>query len=98
MPMTFDLRAKETLGALAQIGQYLSGIPGRKNLIWVSESFPISIAPDPDTGNNPFAGHPGITPIKSKSLRTPSRMPRWPYTRWMFAGSRRISHYRLPRI
>ncbi len=54
--MTFDLRAKETLGALAQIGQYLSGIPGRKNLIWVSESFPISIAPDPDTGNNPFAG------------------------------------------
>src|SRR5580700_6104981 len=54
--MTFDLRAKETLGALAQIGQYLSGIPGRKNLIWVSESFPISIAPDPDTGNNAFAG------------------------------------------
>ena len=54
--MTFDLRAKETLGALAQIGQYLSGMPGRKNLIWVSESFPISIAPDPDTGNNSFAG------------------------------------------
>ena len=53
---TFDLRAKETLGALAQIGQYLSGIPGRKNLIWVSESFPLSIAPDPDTGNNAFAG------------------------------------------
>ena len=57
---TFDLRAKETLGALAQIGQYLSGIPGRKNLIWVSESFPISIAPDPDTGNNSFAGHTGL--------------------------------------
>jgi VWFA-related protein len=54
--MTVDLRAKETLGALAQIGQYLSGIPGRKNLIWVSESFPISIAPDPDMGNNPFSG------------------------------------------
>ena len=54
--MTIDLRSKETLGAMAQIGQYLSGIPGRKNLIWVSESFPLSIAPDPDTGNNPFAG------------------------------------------
>jgi VWFA-related protein len=54
--MTLDLRAKETLGAMAQIGQYLSGIPGRKNLIWVSESFPISVAPDPETGNNPFAG------------------------------------------
>ena len=54
--MTIDLRAKETLGAMAQIGQYLSGIPGRKNLIWLSESFPLSIAPDPETGNNPFAG------------------------------------------
>lgn len=57
----FDLRSKETLGALAQIGQYLSGIPGRKNLIWVSESFPISIAPDPDTGNNSFAGQRDYT-------------------------------------
>jgi VWFA-related protein len=54
--MSLDLRAKETLNALAQIGQHLSGIPGRKILIWVSESFPISIAPDPATGNNPFAG------------------------------------------
>ena len=54
--MSVDLRAKETLGALAQIGQYLSGIPGRKILIWASESFPLSIAPDPDTGYSPFAG------------------------------------------
>ena len=53
---SIDLRAKETLGAMAQIGQYLSGIPGRKNLIWVSESFPLSIAPTPDTGNSPFVG------------------------------------------
>lgn len=51
-----DLRVKETLGALSQIGQYLSGIPGRKNLIWVSESFPLTIVPDPGTGNNPFGG------------------------------------------
>lgn len=54
--MSVDLRAKETLGALAQIGQYLSGIPGRKILIWASESFPLSIAPDPDTGYSSFAG------------------------------------------
>jgi VWFA-related protein len=51
-----DLRVKETLGALSQIGQYLSGIPGRKNLIWVSESFPLTIVPDPGTGNNSFGG------------------------------------------
>lgn len=53
---TFDLRAKQTLNSLTEISQYLSGIPGRKNLIWISESFPLSIAPDPDTGNNPFGG------------------------------------------
>ncbi len=53
---TLDLRAKETLGAMAQIAQFLSGIPGRKTLVWLSESFPLSIAPDPDTGNNPFGG------------------------------------------
>ncbi|HWF12125.1 MAG TPA: VWA domain-containing protein [Candidatus Acidoferrales bacterium] len=54
--LSVDLRMKETLGALTQIGQYLSGIPGRKNLIWVSESFPLTIVPDPTTGNNPFGG------------------------------------------
>ncbi len=53
---SIDLRMKETLAAMSQIGQYLGGIPGRKNLIWVSESFPISIVPDPDTGNNQFGG------------------------------------------
>ena len=53
---TFDLRARQTLEALTSIGQYLGGIPGRKNLIWVSESFPISIAPDTTTGSNSFAG------------------------------------------
>jgi VWFA-related protein len=54
--ISVDLRMKETLGAFTQIGQYLSGIPGRKNLIWVSESFPLTIVPDPSTGNNPFGG------------------------------------------
>jgi VWFA-related protein len=54
--LSVDLRVKETLGALSQIGQYLSGIPGRKNLIWVSESFPLTIVPDAGTGNNPFGG------------------------------------------
>jgi VWFA-related protein len=51
-----DVRAKDTLAAMVQIAQYLSGVPGRKNLIWVSESFPISIDPDTRSGNNSFAG------------------------------------------
>ncbi len=51
-----DLRVKYTLDAMNQLARYLSSIPGRKNLIWFSGSFPISILPD-TTGTlpNPFA-------------------------------------------
>jgi VWFA-related protein len=38
-----DSRVGVTLDALAQLARYLSGIPGRKNLVWLSGSFPISI-------------------------------------------------------
>lgn len=48
-----DFRVRMTLQALEQIGRYLSGVPGRKNLIWFSGSFPLSIDPDPDA-LNPF--------------------------------------------
>jgi VWFA-related protein len=53
---SIDLRARATLETLTSIARSLSGVRGRKNLIWFSESFPISIAPDPDFGGNPFAG------------------------------------------
>jgi VWFA-related protein len=43
-----QLRARYTLDALNQLARYMSGLPGRKNLIWFSGSFPISILPDPD--------------------------------------------------
>jgi VWFA-related protein len=51
-----ELRAKYTLDAMNQIAHYLAGIPGRKNLIWFSGSFPVDILPD-TTGTlpNPFA-------------------------------------------
>ena len=35
-----DLRVQFTLDALKQLAAYLGGIPGRKNLIWFSGSFP----------------------------------------------------------
>jgi VWFA-related protein len=41
-----DVRVRETLDALKQLATYLSGIPGRKNLIWMSGSFPLAILPD----------------------------------------------------
>ncbi|HEY5029737.1 MAG TPA: VWA domain-containing protein [Candidatus Angelobacter sp.] len=43
-----DLRVRLTMDALQQLARYLSAIPGRKNLIWFSASFPISLNPDPD--------------------------------------------------
>ena len=48
-----DQRVAMTLGAMQQLARYLSGIPGRKNLIWFSGSFPIALDPD-DSLQSPF--------------------------------------------
>jgi VWFA-related protein len=48
-----QLRQRYTLDALNQLARYMSNLPGRKNLIWFSGSFPITIMPDPDL-QNPF--------------------------------------------
>ena len=48
------LRARYTLDAFNQLARYLSTLPGRKNLIWFSGSFPINILPDGDQ-RNPFS-------------------------------------------
>ena len=50
-----ETRVGMTLDALQQLGRYLSGIPGRKNVIWFSGSFPAAIVPDPDLPD-PFSG------------------------------------------
>ncbi len=42
-----DRRVIMTLQAMNYIARYLAGIPGRKNLIWFSSSFPISVFPNP---------------------------------------------------
>lgn len=46
-----DARVGITIDALGQLARYLSGIPGRKNLVWLSGSFPISISPGADFDN-----------------------------------------------
>jgi len=50
-----DQRVRMTLDAMQQLARYLSGVPGRKNLIWFSGSFPIALDPD-DSLQNPFEG------------------------------------------
>lgn len=39
-------RGAGTTEALVQLGRYLAGLPGRKNLIWFSASFPVGAIPN----------------------------------------------------
>jgi VWFA-related protein len=48
-----ETRERMTLNALQQLARYLNAIPGRKNLIWFSGSFPIALSPD-GAMNSPF--------------------------------------------
>ncbi len=40
-----DQRVGMTLEAMQALARYLAGVPGRKNLIWFSSSFPVTIFP-----------------------------------------------------
>ena len=51
-----DLRVTYTVNALNSIARSLSGYPGRKNLIWISEAFPISVDPNMELTGDVFAG------------------------------------------
>jgi VWFA-related protein len=51
-----DLRMTYTLNALNSIARSLSGYPGRKNLIWISEAFPLNIDPNMELSGDAFAG------------------------------------------
>jgi VWFA-related protein len=46
---SIDTRVSLTLAALRSIARAMAGYPGRKNLIWVSDAFPLSLSPA-DTG------------------------------------------------
>lgn len=46
-------RVDETADALKAIARFLGGYPGRKNVLWFSESFPLWIAPTSEDGGNP---------------------------------------------
>jgi VWFA-related protein len=52
-------RASMTFEALMYLGHYLSGVPGRKNLIWFAGSFPLVIFPTADQLAH-RKQHPGV--------------------------------------
>ena len=42
-----DRRVEATLEALQELARSVAGIPGRKNVVWSSTAFPLTISPDP---------------------------------------------------
>jgi VWFA-related protein len=53
-----EVRARQTLDALNALARYLAGIPGRKNLIWFSGSFPINPGPSGSITENHLTSSP----------------------------------------
>lgn len=49
-----DRRVEITIDALTEIGRFLGGLPGRKNLIWLSGSFPAAILVDEQSADSQF--------------------------------------------
>jgi VWFA-related protein len=43
-----NMRVQRTLDAFRSIAQHVAGYPGRKNLLWISSSFPLALFPDSD--------------------------------------------------
>jgi VWFA-related protein len=84
-----DLRVGMTLDALKQLAGYLGGIPGRKNLIWFSGSFPLSLDPDPSLSNEFSAARVYGDQIRATNdLLTTSRVAVYPIdARGLFPSS-----------
>ena len=56
-----QVRARLTMDALNQLARYLAGVPGRKNVLWFSGSFPITILREVQTTGDPFAGQADLS-------------------------------------
>jgi VWFA-related protein len=56
-----DLRLRYTLDVLSALARMLAGYPGRKNLIWISEAFPLTINPNLDLQGDLFADQRNYT-------------------------------------
>ena len=69
-------RMIKTLAALTEIANHVGTLPGRKNLIWVSGSFPFSIGfENKPTGNDPTVTDlPGPTEFFGDEINTAPRV------------------------
>jgi VWFA-related protein len=53
-------RASRTIDAMMLLARYLSGVSGRKNIVWLSASFPIALSVGP-ISSNPSIDNPNYT-------------------------------------
>jgi VWFA-related protein len=56
-----EMRVGLTLESFQILARYLDQFPGKKNLIWLSESFPVAIVPDPTEGKLTFEANAQYT-------------------------------------
>jgi VWFA-related protein len=49
-----DIQVRLTLDSMQELAHNVAGYLGRKNLVWLSGSFPLTVFPD-ETSSNPFA-------------------------------------------
>ena len=74
-----DQRIDVTLQALQNLGRYLAGTPGRKNLIWFSSTYPVYFFPK-SMEKQPFNNHREYTQeiIQTADLLTLSKVAVYP--------------------
>ena len=73
-------RAKFTLAAFESLSRAVSGYPGRKNVLWLSSSFPIRIEADPKMETQPWRNSTSFTSALANagSLMAKSRVAVYP--------------------
>jgi VWFA-related protein len=68
-----------TLAALRHLALYLAGVPGRKNLIWFSSTFPVTVYPSEKEKNLPAAQRTYAQQIRDTAdLLTSSKVAIYP--------------------
>jgi VWFA-related protein len=79
-------RVESTLQALQQLARYLAVIPGRKNVLWFSGFFPITLFPTTDTKTMQTM-HPYQKVLQQTSdLLTPGQVAIYPITAQALVG------------
>src|SRR5579864_5187954 len=93
-----DMRAWLVMDAFTQLARYLSAIPGRKSLIWLSGSFPLGVFPGVDLRNSDSTSSSYIEQIKQAvNLMAESHIAVYPVdVRGLTASSMQTSTVTMP--